>query len=131
MAQGYDTSRFQSAINDGFICCICFCVLKDPMQCENNEHYFCSGCIEEHLKKTSHSCPVCQDKLTVETLRQTRRIVGDCVSRYKISCDFATTGCDEVLELGTLQTHVQDCDFMPISCSNEGCDKIVSKRDVK
>ena len=131
MAQGYDTSRFQSAIDDGFICCICLCVLKHPMQCENNEHYFCSGCIKEHLKKTSHSCPVCQDKLTVETLRKAPRIVGDCVSRYKISCDYATRGCDEVLELGALQTHVQDCDFMPVSCSNEGCDKIVSKRDVK
>ena len=101
------------------------------MQCENNGHYFCSGCIKEHLKKTSHSCPVCQDKLTVETLRKAPRIVGDCVSRYKISCDYATRGCDEVLELGTLQTHVQDCDFMPVSCSNEGRDKIVSKRDVK
>ena len=131
MAEGYDTSRFQSAIDDGFICCICLCVLKDPMQCENNEHYFCSGCIKEHLKKTSHSCPVCQDKLTVETLRKAPRIVGDCVSRYKISCDYATRGCDEVLELGALQTHVQDCDFMPVSCSNEGCDKIVCKRDVK
>ena len=131
MAQGYDTSRFQSAIDDGFICCICLCVLKDPMQCENNEHYFCSGCIKEHLKKTSHSCPVCQDKLTVETLRKAPRIVGDCVSRYKISCDYAIRGCDEVLELGTLQTHVQVCDFMPVSCSNEGCDKIVSKCDVK
>ena len=130
MAEGYDTSRFRSAIDDGFICCICLCVLKDPMQCENNEHYFCSGCIKKHLEKTSHSCPVCQDKLSVETLRKAPRIVGDCVSRYKITCDYATRGCDKVLELGTLQTHVENCDFMPVSCSNEGCDKIVSKRDV-
>ena len=130
MAEGYDTGRFRSAIDDGFICCICRCVLKDPMQCENNEHYFCSGCIKEHLEKISDSCPVCQDKLSVETLRKAPRIVGDCVSRYKITCDYATRGCDKVLELGTLQTHVQDCDFMPVSCSNDGCDKIVSKRDV-
>ena len=130
MAEGYDTGRFRLAIDDGFICCICLCVLKDPMQCENNEHYFCSGCIKEHLEKTSRSCPVCQDKLSVETLRKAPRIVGDCVSRYKITCDYATRGCDKVLGLGTLQTHVQDCDFMPVSCSNEGCDKIVSKRDV-
>ena len=130
MAEGYDTNRFRSAIDDGFICCICLCVLKDTMQCENNEHYFCSCCIKEHLEKTSHTCPVCQDKLSVETLRKAPRIVGDCVSRYKITCDYATRGCDKVLELGTLRTHVQDCDFMPVSCSNEGCDKIVSKRDV-
>ena len=75
MAEGYDTSRFQSAIDDGFICCICLCVLKDPMQCDNNEHCFCSGCIKKHLTKTSHSCPFCQDKLTVETLRKAPRII--------------------------------------------------------
>jgi hypothetical protein len=131
MAEGYDTTRFHSTINEGFVCCICLGVLQDPKQCENNEHYFCSGCIKKHLEKTSHSCPVCQDKLTVETLRKAPRIVADCVSRYKISCDHAARGCDAVLELGALQAHVQDCDFMPVTCSNEGCDDVVSKRDVK
>ena len=131
MAEGYDTTRFHSTIDEGFVCCICLGVLQDPKQCENNEHYFCSGCIKKHLEKTSHSCPVCQDELTVETLRKAPRIVADCVSRYKISCDHAARGCDAVLELGALQAHVQDCDFMPVSCSNEGCDEVVSKRDVK
>ena len=131
MADGYDTTRFHSRIDEGFVCCICLGVLQDPKQCENNEHYFCSGCIKKHLEKTSHSCPVCQDKLTVETLRKAPRIVADCVSRYKISCDHAARGCDAVLELGALQAHVQDCDFMPGTCSNEGCDEVVSKRDVK
>ncbi len=131
MAEGYDTARFHSTIDDGFICSICLGVLKDPMQCEHNEHYFCSGCIKKHLEKTSHSCPVCQDKLTVETLRKAPRIVADCVSRYKINCDHAARGCDAVLELGALQAHVHDCDFMPVPCSNDGCDEAVSKRDVK
>ena len=131
MAEGFDTARIQSTVDDGFICCICLGVLKDPMQCEHNEHYFCSGCIKKHLEKTSHSCPVCQDKLTVETLRKAPRIVADCVSRYKINCDHAARGCDAVLELGALQTHVHDCDFMPVPCSNDGCDEVVSKRDVK
>ena len=131
MAEGYATTRFRSTIDEGFVCCICLGVLQDPKQCENNEHYFCSGCIKKHLEKTSHSCPVCQDKLTVETLRKAPRIVADCVSRYKISCDHAARGCDAVLELGALQAHVQDCDFMPVTCSNEGCDEVVSKRDVK
>jgi hypothetical protein len=132
MAEGYDTTRFHSTIDEGFVCCICLGVLQDPKQCENNEHYFCSGCIKKHLEKTSHSCPVCQDELTVERLRKAPRIVADCVSRYKISCDHAARGCDAVLELGALQAHVvQDCDFKPVTCSNEGCDEVVSKRDVK
>ena len=126
MAEGYDTARFQSTIDDGFICSICLCVLKDPMQCENNEHYFCSGCIKQHLKKTSHSCPVCQDKLTVETLRKAPRIVADCDSRYKTNCDYAARGCNAVLELGALEAHVRDCDFLPVPCSNDDCDEVVS-----
>ncbi len=131
MAEGFDTARFHSTIDDGFICSICLGVLKDPMQCEHNEHYFCSGCIKKHLEKTSHNCPVCQDKLTVETLRKAPRIVADCVSRYKINCDHAARGCDAVLELGAPQVHVHNCDFMPVPCSNDGCDEVVSKRDVK
>ena len=130
-SEGYDTARFRCTVEDNFICCICLCVLKDPMQCENNEHYFCSGCIKQHLEKTSRTCPSCQDKLTVETLRKVPRVVVDLISRYKISCDHQTRGCDAVLELKQLQAHVKDCDFMPVSCSNEGCDEVVSKRDVK
>jgi hypothetical protein len=131
MAEGYDTNRFHSAVQESFICAICLGVLQDPMQCENNEHYFCSGCIKKHLEKTSHSCPTCQEKLTVETLRKAPRVVVECVSHYKISCDHATRGCDAVLELGDLQAHVRECDFMPVSCSNKGCDEVLSKRDVK
>jgi hypothetical protein len=131
MAEGYDTNRFHSTVQESFICAICLGVLQDPVQCENNEHYFCSGCIKQHLEKTSHSCPTCQDKLTVETLRKAPRVVVECVSHYKISCDHATRGCDAVLALGDLQAHVRECDFMPVSCSNKGCDEVLSKRDVK
>ncbi|XP_028392565.1 actin-binding protein IPP-like [Dendronephthya gigantea] len=131
MAEGYDPTRFRSTIDEGFICCICLGVLKNPMQCENNEHYFCSCCIKKHLEKTSQSCPVCQDKLTVETLRKAPRIVADCVSRYKINCDHKERGCDAVLELGALKKHVENCEFAPVSCSNKGCNDVVNKRDVK
>jgi hypothetical protein len=131
MAEGFDTNRFQSTIDTSFTCPICFGVLKDPMQCENNEHYFCSGCIKKHLEKTSHSCPVCQEKLTVETLRKAPRLIADVISRLKISCDHVARGCDAVLELEALQAHVQDCDFTPVTCSNDGCDEVVNKREVK
>ncbi len=131
MAEGFDTNRFHSTIDTSFTCPICFGVLKDPMQCENNEHYFCSGCIKKHLEKTSLSCPVCQDKLTEETLHKAPRLIADFVSRLKISCDHAARGCDAVLELGALQAHVQDCDFMPVTCTNDSCDEMVNKRDLK
>ena len=130
-AEGYDTNRFQSTIDEGLTCCICLGVLKDPMQCENNEHYFCSGCIEKHLEMTSETCPVCQEKLTIETLRKAPRIIADLISRLKIKCDHAARGCDAVVELVALQAHVLDCDFMPVPCSNDGCDEMVSRCDAK
>ncbi|XP_028403185.1 kelch domain-containing protein 8A-like isoform X1 [Dendronephthya gigantea] len=131
MAEGFDTNRFQSTVDQSFICSICLDVLRDPMQCENNEHYFCSCCIKKHLEKTSLSCPVCQQKLTVETLRKAPRIISDFVSRLKINCDHAERGCDVVLELEALPRHVQDCEYTPVHCSNEGCDDVVNRRDVK
>ncbi|XP_028403186.1 uncharacterized protein LOC114525926 isoform X2 [Dendronephthya gigantea] len=131
MAEGFDTNRFQLTVDQSFICSICLGVLKDPMQCENNEHYFCSCCIKKHLEKTSLSCPVCQQKLTVETLRKAPRIISDFVSRLKINCDHAERGCDVVLELEALPRHVQDCEYTPVHCSNEGCDDVVNRRDVK
>ena len=130
MAWGYDTARFKSVFDESFLCSICLGVLKDPVQCEANEHYFCSECIKEHLEKTSNTCPICQDKLTVETLRKAPRIVEDCVSRYKITCDHAERGCTAILEIGALQAHVRDCGFTPVSCSNKGCNDVVNKRDV-
>ena len=131
MAEGFDTNRFQSTIDEGLVCSICLGVLNNPMQCENNEHYFCSCCIKKHLEKTSLSCPVCQEKLTVETLRKAPRIISDFVSRLKINCNHAERGCDAVLELEALQRHVQECEYAPVHCSNEGCDDVVNRRDVK
>ena len=102
MAGGFDTNRFHSPIDTSFICPICFGVLKNPMQCENNEHYFYSCCIKKHLEKVSLSCPTCQEKLTVETLRRASRVIEDVISRLKINCDHAGRGCDAVVELGAL-----------------------------
>lgn len=128
MAEGYDTSRFQSTIDEALTCFICLGVLKDPLQCAKNEHYFCSGCIKKHLKNNSHTCPVCHDMLTVETTKKPSRPIENMLSRLQIKCDHAATGCRTVLALGALDKHVQDCDFMPVACSNEGCGHVAIKR---
>ena len=131
MDEGYEDSRFEIAIDANFHCPICMNVLKEPMQCRTNEHLFCSPCIRRHLEQNSQSCPMCMDELTVETLRRAPRIVADYLSRLKISCDYAARGCREVIELGVLESHVGNCDFSPVACSNDGCLEIVNKKDVE
>ena len=127
--RGYDDERFQSIVNENFHCLICYNVLKDPVMCRRNEHYFCRGCITEHLRRNAHRCPNCADELTVETLAEVPRIVKNYLNELSIRCDHYDRGCRELVQLQNLQRHVAECGFSPIVCQNQGCGETISKRD--
>ena len=126
---GYDDERFESIVDQHFHCLICYNVLKDPVMCRRNQHYFCRGCITEHLRRNSHTCPTCADELTVETLTNVPRIVTDYLNGRKIRCDYEDRGCRELVQLQNLNRHLAECGFSPVVCGNQGCDQTISKRD--
>ena len=126
---GYDDERFESIVDQNFHCLICYNVLKDPVMCRNNQHYFCRGCITEHLRRNAHTCPTCADELTVETLAEVPRIVKNYLNERKIRCDHYERGCRELVQLQNLQRHVAECGFSPVVCQNQGCGETISKRD--
>ena len=126
---GYDDERFDAIIDRHFHCLICYNVLKDPVMCKRNQHYFCRGCITEHLRSNSHTCPTCADDLTVETLTDAPRIVTDYLNERNIRCDFEDRGCRELVQLQNLNRHVAECGFSPVVCGNQGCGQTISKRD--
>ena len=126
---GYDDERFESIVDQHFHCLICYNVLKDPVTCRRNQHYFCRGCITEHLRRNSHTCPTCADELTVDTLTNVPRIVTDYLNGRKIRCDYEDRGCRELVQLQNLNRHVAECGFSPVVCGNQGCGQTISKRD--
>ena len=126
---GYEDSRFEKAVDAHFHCSICHNVLKEPMMCRNNEHIFCRGCITEHLTVNSHTCPECNEDLTVETLRKAR-LVSNYLSELKIKCDYSNRGCQEYIRLEELDSHVENCGFAPVKCSNEECGMEINKREI-
>ena len=126
---GYDDERFESIVDENFHCLICYNVLKDPVMCRRNQHYFCHGCITEHLRRNSHTCPTCADELTVETLAEVPRIVKTYLNKRKIRCDYEDRGCRELVQLQNLNRHVAECGFSPVVCGNQGCNQTISKRD--
>ena len=126
---GYDDERFDGIIDRHFHCLICHNVLKDPVMCRRNQHYFCRACITEHLRRNSHTCPTCADKLSVETLTNVPRIVTDYLNGQKIRCDYEDRGCRELVHLQNLNRHVAECGFSPLVCRNQGCGQTISKRD--
>ena len=126
---GYDDSRFQKDIDENFHCSICYNVLKEPRMCRNNEHIFCLACITRNLNENSETCPECNEDLSVDTLRRAPRSVKNYLSELKIKCDFASRGCPEFIRLEALKTHVLNCGFSPVLCSNEECGMEINKQD--
>jgi hypothetical protein len=125
----YEDERFEDVVSENFHCVICTNVLKDPVMCCHNEHIFCRACITKHLAR-SQLCPSCVEPLTVDTLRVPPRIVLNCLSEFKIRCDFYDRGCQQIVQLGKLERHVKECGFTPAVCSNEGCQSEMNARDL-
>lgn len=119
-----------TAYFDNCTCSICLEVLQEPVQCVNNEHYFCKRCISEHLTR-SQTCPTCRDELTSETLRPVSRVVRNLLHQLQYSrCMYAIRGCTTTVKHEDLLSHHEECGFAPVHCSHDGCEVTVNKQDV-
>ena len=119
-----------TAYFDNCTCSICLEVLQEPVQCVNNEHYFCKRCISEHLTR-SQTCPTCRDELTPETLRPVSRVVRNLLHQLQYSrCMYAIRGCTTTVKHDDLLSHHEECGFAPVHCSHDGCEVTVNKQDV-
>ena len=122
-------NELASSFLDSFSCKICLTVLHDPVQCQNNEHYFCRKCITKHLEN-SETCPLCMDQLTLETLRPSSRLVANVVSVLKKPlCRHVSLDCTENVTVEDVLLHEQTCGYASVVCSNEGCKETVNRRD--
>jgi hypothetical protein len=56
-------------------------------------------------------------------------VVNNYLSKLKINCDYASRGCPEFTCVEGLETHVANCEFAPVFCSNENCGMEINKQD--
>ena len=126
---GYEDERFEQIVSQTLHCIICTNVIKDPVMCRQNEHLFCRACITRHLMNYQ-TCPTCMEPLTVETLSKTSRTVVKLLSELRIRCEFSDRGCEEYVELGSLEVHLKECGYAPAVCCNEGCRLEMNKQDL-
>ncbi len=66
--------------------------------------------------------------MSVDTLRRTR-VASNYLSKLKINCDHASRGCPELTCLEDLETHVANCGFAPVLCSNAECGMVINKQE--
>ena len=124
---GYPDERFETVLSENLHCAICSCVFKDPVMCKN-EHCFCRGCITKHLQNY-HTCPSCNQDLTVESLADAPRILRNLLSEQRIRCDHHERGCEEIVQFGNLASHVAVCGKAPVVCANEECSSEINRED--
>ena len=125
---GYPDERFETVVSDNLHCAICSCVLKEPVMCKN-EHCFCRGCITKHLENY-YTCPSCNQDLTVESLAEAPRIVRNLLSEQRIRCDHDERGCQEMVQLGNLASHVAVCGKAPVVCAHKECSSEINREDM-
>ncbi len=56
-------------------------------------------------------------------------MVNNVLSKLKINCDHASRGCPEFTCLEDLKTHVANCGYAPVLCSNAECGMEINKQD--
>ncbi|KXJ28033.1 E3 ubiquitin-protein ligase NRDP1 [Exaiptasia diaphana] len=123
---GYDVGRFQGEVDEELMCSICGGVLEDPLQAPSCEHAFCASCIHEWLNH-QQSCPIDRRNLTPLQLKQVPRILKNLLSKLLISCDNNNFGCDAIVRLDSLNSHLSQCQHnpkRPIQCE-KGCGLVV------
>ena len=125
---GYEEERFKDKVDIKLQCSVCLKVLKDPVQCPN-EQYFCRSCIQRSLRENSEACPMCQHHLTEETLTKPPRILMDFLQSLEIRCDHENRGCQELIKLEFLARHINSCGYSPTRCTNVGCAEVMNRNE--
>ena len=125
---GFETTRFvnlSQSLSEELSCSICLNIFDSPITSfkGNCDHTFCKQCVQQWINTNKSKCPACQQSFTkkrnindnncviIGYVFKTNRIVNNIVNKLKIHCNYKWNGCEEVVELGSLQKHLNECAF--------------------
>ena len=99
-----------------FECPLCLHVTRDPNLTSCCGQHFCQVCINQ-IQTNYQPCPLCKNtKFTVMLdKKQIRKVL-----ELKVYCTMKEQGCSWTGELGGLNRHLEDCQYVTISCT-KGC----------
>jgi len=126
-----DSEDARKKLEDDYGCCICQCILKNPMQCLGGD-VFCNDCIRTWLRNHK-TCPTCRAPLTVLKLANNRKL-RDQIRELKIICpkydqNNIADSCAWVGSVDDLEQHVSNtCPSTLIECPNKGCKIEIQRR---
>eukprot|EP01041_Mallomonas_annulata_P003198 gene3198-6313_t len=132
---GYPHTLFLESVDKLLILCsICDKVLNEPMQCKGG-HLYCKSCVLDLLSRCN-TCPTCHIETTENDL-SLNLFVKNLVQSFQIKCSTSITEtiidsgdgvCQWTGPLSSLNSHLQECGHVSISCENDGCNESIERR---
>ena len=114
IAGGYEC-EFVDPVKD-FECPLCLQVTRDPNLTSCCGQHFCQVCINRILAE-QRPCPFCKEtNFTVFLDKKQNRKVFE----LKVQCTMKKEGCSWTGELGGLRRHLNDCQYVTVTCT-KGC----------
>ncbi|XP_076448162.1 uncharacterized protein LOC143284905 [Babylonia areolata] len=115
----YEVSKFNPKPNSELLCAICLNVLHEARMCPCH-HIFCELCIRRWLE-SNPTCPTCRSPSTLHLLRAAPPLVLNVLNSLTMDCDYKEAGCDKSIAKENFPSHIENCDFRPVSCPHQGC----------
>ena len=111
--------NYLNSLGDICKCCLCQKIMLNPVECEQCGHNFCYFCLN------TSGCPFGCSHLKINKASLS---IINILNNIKFEC--ANVGCTEILYYSEVETHIRDCPYQKIKCENDGCDKIILKKDI-
>ena len=111
---GYEC-EFVDSVKD-FECPLCLHVTRDPTLTSCCGQHFCQVCINR-IQTNHQPCPFCKETNFTVLLdkKQNRKVL-----ELKVYCTMKEQGCSWTGELGGVSRHLEDCQYVTVSCT-KGC----------
>ena len=136
MYGGYDYKFVDGEPPIEYICHICILVSRDPQQVSCCGNIYCKSCLQQ-LKESANDfkCPTCRSNISNSYFSDTRvdkkikSLKVYCTNRERY-CSQDGSSCQWKGYLKDIDTHLQQCPYQFISCTND-CGEYVQRKQLQ
>lgn len=118
---GFDVARFETEVDQEFICSICQDVFRQPQMISSCEHIFCHECINDCWSRAKDpekvQCPIDRETVDKNSLKKPLRAFCNLLFNLSIRCEYE--GCEQFAKLEQLDDHLRLCQFNPENLNKE------------